>query len=321
MLTKYLPIYGKIKSIASAGDSKMLSLSHDKDSGVYSLHSLNVHEILLATTQFQREENCVSIPLDGLEKNEDPLYVLASEDHNFLVTENGIYAVDSVQQSIKEIISVGKVLFCGIVNDIKSQDLALISNDELCIYSKKRTKYTKEQGLPLSGSATALSISTDGKWIAVGYENGTVEVFGKGKTKFSSVPGSMEPNPIPMHKNGSVKNLAIVRYDGFKKPFVVSFGADRQVRQARVDELMPSVRATTGLHTGMVKGLVSNANTGRFYTVSQDGEAKAWLNTRKKSPPQTVYVNEDLQSATFLSFLEVLSYPPGSALSVHRAPS
>ena len=79
------------------------------------------------------------------------------------------------------------------------------------------------------------------------------------------------------------------------------FGADRQAKQARVDELIPSVRATTGLHTGMVKGLVSNANTGRFYTVSQDGEAKAWLNTRKKSPPQTVYVDEDLQSATFLS--------------------
>ena len=96
----------------------MVSLSHDKDSGVYSLHSLDVHEIIHASTQSQREENCVSIPLDSLAKNEDPLYVLASEDNN-LITENGIYTVDSVKQSIKKIISVGKVLFCGIVNNDK----------------------------------------------------------------------------------------------------------------------------------------------------------------------------------------------------------
>ena len=182
MLTKYLPIYGKIKSIASAGDSKMVSLSHDKDSGVYSLHSLDVQEIIHASTQFQREENCVSIPLDSLAKNEDPLYVLASEDNNFLVTENGIYTVEcQAKYQGDHFCWKGAILWCR--QQRKSQDLALISNDELCIYSKKRTKYSKEQGI--SGSATALSISTDGKWIAVGYENGTVEVLGK--VKFSPV--------------------------------------------------------------------------------------------------------------------------------------
>ena len=303
MTTIYLPLYGQIKSIASAGGSNLLSLSHDQETGVFTLYSFDIKTIIDSTSQNEREDACIEVSLDALKKDEDPLYVLSSEDRDFLVATGGVYDVDISKRMLTHVISNNNIDFAQIITNPKTKDLAVIADGSLCIYSPNKKKYKLDKELSLSGLATALAVSTDGQTIAVGYESGQVEIFKKDGDggDFSSIPSSLGSNPIQMHKDGSVLNLALVRYED-NRQFIVSFGSDRRAMQAWTEELVPSSRADTGLHTGLVTGMISNANTGRFYTISQDGEAKSWLSTRKKMPPQTVFITDEIKSATFVTY-------------------
>lgn len=306
MTTIYLPLYGQFKSIAGAGNSQIVALLTDKESGNSTVWALDVKALFDANTKTQREESCVSISLDAVSQDDDVVRVLASETSSFVVSKNAVYKIDVKDNNLDKVLSVADIDFVEIIQDT---ELAIIADNTLHIYAPKKSKYASEQKIALSksqGNVTAFAVSTDGLRIAVGYDSGMVEMFHRKSAgvDFASVQISGDTgatNPMQMHKDGSVLNLTIIRYDD-NKEYVVSFGSDRKAMQARVDACVPDVRADNGLHEGFVTGVVSHANTGRFYTVSQDGQAKAWINTRKKQPPQTVDLTANIQSATMVQF-------------------
>ena len=287
----HLPLYGKINSISSSGSHLLTTLCFDLESNTHLAHVIDLQRVFGSTSQIDRENAVVTQKL-----NSPGVQCLSSKNNHYIVTEGEILRFDNgsfvtIKEGLSDI-SLSECMYNG--------NLILVQGKQANIISPSGSI---EQTIELRSEATSLAISEDNRTLAFGFIDGYVEVFDHGYSGFSSVQksGTRGSNPLVMHKDAAVTSLTILRYDD-NREWMFSFGEDRKAMQAHTEELIASERASTGLHQGLVKGVISNSALDRLHTVSHDGEAKSWVRSNSRTRPATEFIIKNASSAAFVRF-------------------
>ena len=290
----HLPLYGNITDISSAGTSKLTALCFDLASNTHIAHFIDLQTVFGGFDQKKREQGVESHIL-----NQPVVATLSSSNNQFIVTECELLIHKA--NELKNLCSFSQVPTHAAM--CENNDIVIVFNSsELCVFDENGAE---KQRLSLSDKTTALALSSDGDTCAVGYQTGFVEVLKRTKgglfravVKDSNSKGT---NPVEMHKDSAVSALSILRYED-NRDWLLSFGEDRTVMQAHTEELIASEKATSGLHNGIVSGILSPISLNKVYTIAQDGEAKSWRRTQSKYPPATVHIVKKAQSCALVRF-------------------
>ncbi|MAA79528.1 MAG: hypothetical protein CL916_09735, partial [Deltaproteobacteria bacterium] len=287
----HLPLYGKINSISSSGSHLLTTLCFDLESNTHIAHIINLQKVFGASSQLDREQAVTSHTL-----NSPGVQSLSSKNNQYIITESEVLKYsDGAFVSIKDglsNISLSECMYNGNIILVQEEQVSILTpNGALA------------QTIELRAEATSMAISEDNRTLAFGFIDGFVEVFKQEHSGFQPVKkdGARGANPLVMHKNAAVTSLAIVRYDD-NREWMFSFGEDRKAMQAHTEELIASERASTGLHQGLVKAVISSSALERLHTISHDGEAKSWVRSNTKTRPATESVIKNVTSAAFVRF-------------------
>ena len=154
--------------------------------------------------------------------------------------------------------------------------------------SEQPTGFASIWSAPLDTAHSSLSWGK--RSLAVGLTSGEIclwfEATGVSQGEEANAPLWRGPLSLTAHE-GAVTAIGFVHADN--KDYLLSYGQDLKLSQARLDDLEPMPRSSKGkgLHTQPVGHLITGP-LGRFYTLGQDGAVKSWQDAFSNQRPANV---------------------------------
>lgn len=161
------------------------------------------------------------------------------------------------------------------------QELFVLTADTLEVLSLKNKKTIQKLALE---KASTFNISPNGNWIAVGFENGTIQAFSREDQK----------EWIALN-NGVVHNSVVnnILFDQHELQ-IISTAVDKKMMMTQIrGNFETSERSSKG-HDGIINALISGPDN-TFFSGSQDSTVKLWSGGYTHQSPSTTKFNKPVE--------------------------